>query len=112
MLPGYSYLSITIEKIGLKDPQDYIDPAITVTVKSEQLHTPHSHTVLALLFDCVVTVTIIAAFPPSIHNDLISIFNPNLLRSHNQHECMLLLYVRKCSTILLQLHIMYTRMYV
>lgn len=33
-MPGYSYLTISIDKIGLKDPQDYIDPAITVSVKN------------------------------------------------------------------------------
>ncbi len=37
VLPGYSYLDITIEKIELKDPQNYIDPFITVSVKSQFL---------------------------------------------------------------------------
>lgn len=35
ILPGYSYLDITIEKIELKDPQNYVDPFITVSVKSQ-----------------------------------------------------------------------------
>ena len=35
VLPGYSYLNITIEKIELKDPQNYADPFITVSVKSQ-----------------------------------------------------------------------------
>lgn len=37
VLPGYSYLDISIEKIGMKDPQTYIDPLITVSVKSEYI---------------------------------------------------------------------------
>ena len=36
-LPGYNFLDIIIEKIGLKDPQNYIDPLITVSVKSKCL---------------------------------------------------------------------------
>lgn len=35
VLPGYSYLNITIEKLELKDPQDYFDPFIAISVKSE-----------------------------------------------------------------------------
>ena len=35
VLPGYSYLNITIDKIELKDPQNYIDPFIAVSVKSK-----------------------------------------------------------------------------
>lgn len=32
-LPGYRYLDIVIDKIELKDPQNYTDPFITVSVK-------------------------------------------------------------------------------
>lgn len=35
MQPGCTYVTITIDKIGLKNPHDYIDPFITVSVKSE-----------------------------------------------------------------------------
>lgn len=37
ILPGYSYLNVTIDKIELKDSQNYIDPFITVSVKSPYL---------------------------------------------------------------------------
>ena len=35
MRPGCTYVTITIDKIGLKNPHDYIDPFITVSVKSK-----------------------------------------------------------------------------
>ena len=37
MLPGLSYLTIKIGRIGIKNPQNYLDPHITVSVKSEPL---------------------------------------------------------------------------
>lgn len=33
--PGHTYLTITVDRIGLKDPQTYIDPFMTISVKSE-----------------------------------------------------------------------------
>lgn len=35
MLPGLNYLTISIDKFGIKDPQYYLDPYISVSVKSE-----------------------------------------------------------------------------
>ena len=35
MKPGHTYLTITIDKIGLKSPNAFIDPFITVSLKSE-----------------------------------------------------------------------------
>ena len=35
MKPGRTYLTITIDKIGLKDPNGFVDPFVTVSVKSE-----------------------------------------------------------------------------
>ena len=37
LLPGYTYLSILVDKIGLKDPLAYADPFITVSVKSRSI---------------------------------------------------------------------------
>jgi len=39
MKSGHTYLTITIDKIGLKDPNGFTDPFITVTVKSEPVTT-------------------------------------------------------------------------
>ncbi len=39
-LPGHTYLTITVDRIGVKDPQNYIDPFITVSVKSRNLLIP------------------------------------------------------------------------
>ncbi|XP_064403022.1 axin interactor, dorsalization-associated protein-like [Halichondria panicea] len=34
MLPGLNYLTISIDKFGIKDPQYYLDPYISVSVKN------------------------------------------------------------------------------
>lgn len=36
VLPGKTYLTITIDKIGMKDSQSYIDPLITITTLTQQ----------------------------------------------------------------------------
>lgn len=37
MLPGLSYLTIKIDKFGVKDPQNHLDPFFTISVKSKKL---------------------------------------------------------------------------